>query len=281
MHPTIPQTPARSLHAILDDTSRATCPVCPALPGDECVFTTAPLAMPVIPGTRMSPARGCHVGRLAVAETNGLISAADFDVAVVTAGAFSISTLIYDSEGTAMNETTRPLGPFKTEREARAAAHTAIRPADGLSVLSAAQNRQLLGRALEAAGVSTGRYDDRIIEWLAGWEDSTVAVVAGWVQRAAAARPAVLSGTDLATIAAALEDAAASRRERVAAYCHDCVSNPAGARDDHLNDLDRAGEYDVLAARIALASPSCTGRPDCQCGHGYHQDDLPRKDGQL
>jgi hypothetical protein len=77
-------------------------------------------------------------------------------------------------------------GPYETEREARAAAHAAVPPAAGSSILSAAGNQELLGRALEAAGVRTGRYDDRIIEWLSQWEDSVCAVIAGWVQRAAA-----------------------------------------------------------------------------------------------
>ena len=78
-------------------------------------------------------------------------------------------------------------GPFETYRHAAHAAHAAIPPAGGSSVLSAAQNRQLLGRALEAAGVEMGRYDDRIAEWLAGFEDSACAVIAGWVTRAYAA----------------------------------------------------------------------------------------------
>jgi len=74
--------------------------------------------------------------------------------------------------------------PFETEREARAAAHALVPPDKGWSILSAAQNRQLLGRACEAAGIEMGRYDDRIIEWLAGWEDATCAVIAGLITRA-------------------------------------------------------------------------------------------------
>jgi hypothetical protein len=71
-------------------------------------------------------------------------------------------------------------------RELLAAAHAAIPPAAGNSILTAEQNHQLLSRALDAAGVRTGRYDDRIAGWLAQWEDATVAAIAGWVQRAAA-----------------------------------------------------------------------------------------------
>ena len=45
-------------------------------------------------------------------------------------------------------------------------------------------NQRMLLGALAAAGVYLGAYDHRIAEWLAGWEPSTVAVIAGWVQRA-------------------------------------------------------------------------------------------------
>lgn len=76
-------------------------------------------------------------------------------------------------------------GPYETAREARQAAHQVITPERGSSILSSAQNRMLLGRALEAAGVECGRYDDRIVEWLAGWEDGICQVIAGWVARAA------------------------------------------------------------------------------------------------
>jgi len=37
-------------------------------------------------------------------------------------------------------------------------------------------------------GVELGAYDRRIVEWLIGWEPSTVAVIAGWVMRAKTAR---------------------------------------------------------------------------------------------
>ena len=80
-----------------------------------------------------------------------------------------------------------PIGPFETASQARTAAHFAVPPPEGSSILTAEGNRKLLGRALEAAGVEMGRYDDRIAEWLAGFEDAICAVVAGWVSRAHAA----------------------------------------------------------------------------------------------
>ncbi|WP_086564291.1 hypothetical protein [Streptomyces africanus] len=49
---------------------------------------------------------------------------------------------------------------------------------------SAAERESVLRDALSAAGVETGAYDDRIVKWLAGWEWSTLATIASWVQRA-------------------------------------------------------------------------------------------------
>jgi hypothetical protein len=75
-------------------------------------------------------------------------------------------------------------GPFETERLARDAAHAIVAPDDGWSILHAPQNRLLLERACKAAGVELGAYDRRILDWLAGLEDSICAVVAGLVSRA-------------------------------------------------------------------------------------------------
>jgi hypothetical protein len=45
----------------------------------------------------------------------------------------------------------------------------------------------LIRNALTEAGVELGAYDERMIAWLAGWDWSTVATIASWVGRAAAA----------------------------------------------------------------------------------------------
>lgn len=75
--------------------------------------------------------------------------------------------------------------PFENEREAHAAAVEAGGPPrPGWSILSDAQNRQMLTGACEAAGVDLGTYDARILGWLAGFEDSTCAVIAGLITRA-------------------------------------------------------------------------------------------------
>jgi hypothetical protein len=83
----------------------------------------------------------------------------------------------------------RPPGPFDSEREARElpavrAVYEAFRADPGLGKMTPHIQRMLLD-ALAAAGVYLGAYDHAIAEWLANWEPQTVAVIAGWVQRAA------------------------------------------------------------------------------------------------
>ena len=115
---------ARSLHEICEAARRGTCgPFCGALPGDECVFTTAPVSVPVTRGTPMQPVRGYHVSRFARAESHGLISAAEFAAVTGTAGSVTPATVIYDTiQGRAMSGDRRVLGPFETAPEARLAA---------------------------------------------------------------------------------------------------------------------------------------------------------------
>jgi hypothetical protein len=71
-------------------------------------------------------------------------------------------------------------GPYETERDAREAA---ARTGAG-EFYTAADNHHVLLDALEAAGVTLGTYDRQIVEWLAGWERATCAVIAGLVDRA-------------------------------------------------------------------------------------------------
>ncbi len=75
-------------------------------------------------------------------------------------------------------------GPFETEREAAAASLWGQFPA-GLNMRAC----NLADLAAELSGIELGAYDKRIIEWLAGWEPSTVAVVCGLVSRARQVRP--------------------------------------------------------------------------------------------
>jgi hypothetical protein len=76
-------------------------------------------------------------------------------------------------------------GPFETEREAREAAlELGGPPRAGWSILSAGQNEQLLVNACRAAGLDLGEFDERVLCWIAGFEDSTCAVIAGIITRA-------------------------------------------------------------------------------------------------
>lgn len=79
-------------------------------------------------------------------------------------------------------------GPFETEREARElpavqAVYEAFRADAGVGRM-APHIRRMLDEACAAAGVDLGAYDHRIVQWLAGWEPETCAVVAGLITRA-------------------------------------------------------------------------------------------------
>jgi hypothetical protein len=45
----------------------------------------------------------------------------------------------------------------------------------------------MLFDAIESAGIELGAYDEKMVSWLAGWEPTTCAVVAGLIIRAHAA----------------------------------------------------------------------------------------------
>jgi hypothetical protein len=51
-----------------------------------------------------------------------------------------------------------------------------------------AGQQQILEDAL--AGIEMGGHDRRIVEWMAGWDTSTVLTVASWIVRARAEGPA-------------------------------------------------------------------------------------------
>jgi hypothetical protein len=146
----------------------------------------------------------------------------------------------------------RPHGPYDTERDAAYAARSLGGPArPGWSILSAEQNRHLLTGACQAAGVSLGAWDERILTWLAGFEDSTCAVVAGLMTRARAA--GTLAAADVATVLDALDVAADYKRDR-AATCPDCDASPADLCGTCEWRLTVADGYDALAERIREAT---------------------------
>lgn len=84
-------------------------------------------------------------------------------------------------------------GPYYTKAQAWAepmpqavrALHAAgrARPGDPDRLIRDTRRDALL-TACSAAGVELGGFDRRIVDWLAGWEDSTVQVVIGLVARA-------------------------------------------------------------------------------------------------
>ncbi len=85
--------------------------------------------------------------------------------------------------------TTPAPGPFQTEQQARTFAHAIVPPDPDEGIMTAAQNREVLHRACEQAGVEVGAFDARILNWLADWEDATCGVIAGLILRAAGQRP--------------------------------------------------------------------------------------------
>jgi hypothetical protein len=150
---------ARSLHEICQAARRGDCgPFCGALPGEECVFTTAPVSVPVTGGTPVQPVRGYHMSRFASAESHGLISAAEFAAVTGAAGPVAPSAVIYDTiQVGAMSGDRRVLGPFETGAEAV----PALRPADG-SFLAPGSRLGLLTQTLHAAGVELGHWDRQV-----------------------------------------------------------------------------------------------------------------------
>jgi hypothetical protein len=77
-------------------------------------------------------------------------------------------------------------GPYETERQAA----NAVRHIYGSPAGTGAWgdgNHRLIEDACTAAGVQLGAFDHRILVWMAGWEPSTCAVIAGLITRAHAA----------------------------------------------------------------------------------------------
>jgi hypothetical protein len=73
------------------------------------------------------------------------------------------------------------IGPFESERAAAAAARHIYGLPPGTGAWGAAAHKMLEDAC---AGIDLGAYDHAIILWLAGWEPSTVAVIAGLITRA-------------------------------------------------------------------------------------------------
>jgi hypothetical protein len=77
------------------------------------------------------------------------------------------------------------VGPYETSDQAAGAVrdvYEAMRL--GVRGTMGRANLDRLTSACATAGVELGAYDRRIVEWLAGWEPETVAVIAGLILRA-------------------------------------------------------------------------------------------------
>jgi hypothetical protein len=144
-------------------------------------------------------------------------------------------------------------GPFQNDREALMASlyHQQGRP-QNTQVSTAALNLADLDGAL--SGVELGDWDRRIVEWLAGWEPSTVAVVCGLIRRA---RETGLPRADVSTVFAALEEAADYKRDR-AANCPDCADQSCGTCQYRHRT---AQAYDDVAARLQRTCEATTAGP--------------------
>jgi hypothetical protein len=150
-------------------------------------------------------------------------------------------------------------GPFETERQAADTARHIYDSPPGTGAWGDG-NHRLMEDACTAASVELGAHDHRILLWLAGWEPSTCAVIAGLITRARRpeleearavllAPPVSLDKDQAATVIAALDDASEGIRER-AAYCPACWAHPAALCNEDADRLCRAEAYHHLAARL-------------------------------
>ena len=143
-----------------------------------------------------------------------------------------------------------PAGPFETREQATQAAagiHAAMR-ADTLGGAMTRAGRDLIRGACQAAGVTLGAYDARIVEWLAGIEPEYAAVIAGLVERAAVA----LTDAQREALRLALADAFAHREGKSYVRCADCDASPVSLCDEHAADFDRIESYATLAREQAI-----------------------------
>jgi hypothetical protein len=256
---------ARSLHEICEAARRGNCgPFCGALPGDECVFTTAPASVPVTRGTPLQPVRGYHVSRFGWAQSHGLISAAELAAVTGAAGPLAPAAVIYDTiQGGALSGDRGVLGPFETAAEALAA----LRPADG-SCWAPQSRLSLLTETLRAAGVDLGPWDRQVARWLAGLDAQTIAPVIGWVSRAG-------RGPAAGVIARALADAIAYQTA-LTSGCPDCaLAAPEGCAD-HRQDAAQSAEYEQALRSLVSAREAQLWTPPPSAGAR-----VPPASGQL
>jgi hypothetical protein len=140
-------------------------------------------------------------------------------------------------------------GPYDSERQAAADASHIYASPPGTGAWGDG-NHRLIEDACTAAGVQLGAYDHRILLWLAGWEPSTCAVIAGLITRS---HRGALSPDDTSTVLDAL-DVATDHKRDLAANCPDCAVHPADLCSTCEWRLERAEAYDHLAAKLREAT---------------------------
>ena len=90
-----------------------------------------------------------------------------------------------------------------------------------------------------------------------------------------AGRDLALGQDQAATVIAALQDAAALRRETIG-YCADCEQSPAAPCPDHQDDRQRAAEYDELRWQLEAAPGDHNDpRPDEPKSEEYEASQMP------
>jgi hypothetical protein len=148
-------------------------------------------------------------------------------------------------------------GPFETEREAHTASRweQLARPVQGAEPMREANLIQLLDACADA-GVAVGAYDSRILHWLANYEPSTVAAVAGLITRASNTG---LTPDQVTLVVSALRDAMDYRVGK-SIGCPDCDAaevashrsgHPVAACERHQPDHEQADRYDELGQLLA------------------------------
>jgi hypothetical protein len=180
-------------------------------------------------------------------------------------------------------------GPYETERDATLDSLWHLRGCGDISVA----NKDAL--AAKLVGVERGEYDRRILDWLAGWEPSTVTVICGLIARAHAAERSRVDGGiyvaphDVDTVLAALNDAAEcgdvhQPDEGLAAVGRPVPRVPAASGGSPMTRLNVSAKATLREAEVSQAEwahehftdgrwhGDACGCPDDRCMNGYHHD---------
>ena len=243
---------ARSLHEICEAARRGNCgPFSGALPGDECVFTTVPVSVPVTKDTPMQPARGYHVSRFAWAKSHGLISAAEFAAVTDAVGSFTPAMVIYDTIRAGAISGDRRVWARSRPRPRRCSrsgqrtgplAPSPARPADRDAPRRRGRSRQ---------------WDREVARWLAELDVHTAGPRMGqprWPR------------TRARFIVRAFADAIAYQTA-LTSGCPDCAEAAPEGCADHREDAARAAEYEralrclVTWREGELRTPTLLRRP--------------------